>query len=124
MPSLPRQGWSAGRASRIEGVLARHIDEWYHSAMRPRREQAPVAIKSDFVSERLKVLTEGGKSQAAVLEELIAKAAPLGKTIHERDNQVFQRALEIAERSSKLQQRFKSMAEFDAHEYDSFGSPR
>lgn len=92
--------------------------------MRPRREQTPVAVRSDFVSERLKVLARDGKSQVAVLEELVAKASNFGEAIQNRDDEVFQRALEISGRSSKLQHRFKSMAEFDAHEYGADGNLR
>jgi hypothetical protein len=106
----------------IETVLVRHGSACYHEQMRPRREQAAVNVRSDFIAERLKLLTRGGKSQAAVLEELVAKAVDSDDSDHE--NEIFQRALEIAERSSKLQRRFKSIIEFDAHEYDANGNPR
>ena len=81
-------------------------------------------IRSDFVADRLKQLAISGKSQAAILEELLAKSYDAASDIAGRDNQIFQKALEIAERSSKLQHRFKSMAEFDAHEYDAHGNCR
>ena len=92
--------------------------------MRPRREQAQIQIRSDFVAERLKALTSNGRSQAAVLEEALAKASDPMSTNYNRDHQAFQKLLEIASRSSKAQTRFKSMAEFDAHEYDINGNCR
>lgn len=72
----------------------------------------------------MKALTSDGRSQAAVLEEVLAKTSDPVATNHNRDHQALQKLLEITSRSSKAQTRFKSMAEFDAHEYDINGNCR
>jgi hypothetical protein len=91
--------------------------------MRPRRAQKQIVIRSDYAAERLKLLTRGGKSQAVIVEEALAKL-PVVEAENTFDQQLYDDLLAIARRGSKAKRRFASMAEFDAYEYDERGNPR
>lgn len=88
--------------------------------MRPRREQTAVTVRSDKLAQRLKVLTRNGRSQAEVLERAIDLVPP-----DEDELEVRRRRLrELTEIIAADPLRYRSMAEFDAEEYDENGFPR
>jgi hypothetical protein len=95
----------------------------YIIAMRPRRAQKQIVIRSDYAAERLKLLTRGGKSQAVVVEEALARL-PVTEVEKGFDQELYDALTDIGRRGTKVQWRYASMAEFDAAEYDERGNPR
>lgn len=80
-------------------------------------------IRSDFVAERLKMLTRNGKSQAVILEEILAKESGDEVVFDPKENlRLF--LAELKERGPSKKRKYASMSEFDAHEYDQQGNPR
>ena len=60
-----------------------------------------------------------GRSQAVVVEEALAKLDPDAEI-----ESFLAKIRDIQDRAALVTPRFKSMAEFDAHEYDERGNPR
>lgn len=90
--------------------------------MNPRRKQQVVSVRSDFLAERLRLLTRNGRSQAAILEEAVAKL-PLPD--EGKDEAAWVAELErLLDRVAEQPRRYASMADFDAKEYDERGNPR
>lgn len=55
----------------------------------PRSRQTPISFRSDKAAELLAKLTRGGRSQARVIEEALAKAAEsFERTVEERNARV------------------------------------
>lgn len=87
-----------------------------------RRAQKPITIRSDRAAARLALLTRNGRSQAAVIEEALDRM-PLPRE-----------AEGVAERIAALRaaaaryaagpRRGRTLAEFEAEEYDERGNPR
>ena len=80
-------------------------------------------IRSDFVADRLKKMARNGKSQAVILEELMANV-PVEDTHQDPRADLKAFLTDLAKRGGAKPRRFASMAEFDAHEYDERGNPR
>jgi antitoxin VapB len=88
--------------------------------MRPRRQQAPITIRSDRALRRLKLLTRNGRSQAEVVEEALEQL-PLPPC----DDEVIEwRLAELNALIAKVPKDGMSVKEFDALEYDENGDPR
>lgn len=88
----------------------------------PRRQQPALTIRSSKAVDRLRLLTQDGRSQTEVIEEALERM-PLpisGRTYQER----LARLDAITKRIAAKPRRFKSMEEFDRHEYDENGLPR
>ena len=120
MRNSRRLGWSVESRRGIDCAST----ACYIIRMRPRRAQKQIVIRSDYAAERLKLLTRGGKSQVAIVEEALAKLPVSVKPENTFDQQLYDDLLEIGRRGAKAPRRFASMAEFDAHEYDERGNPR
>ena len=90
--------------------------------MQTRRLQQPITIRSDRAAARLRTLTRTGRSQAAIIEEaleLMPEPQPAGL------EDAFAQIKEIqAMFRREGGGRYRSMAEFDAAEYDADGNPR
>lgn len=89
--------------------------------MRPRRQQKPITIRSDWAASRLAELTSGGRSQVQVIEEALGR---MPVPVHEDA-----RAAKLARIDARLEllhwrANIPTMAEFDAREYDENGNPR
>ena len=89
--------------------------------MQTRRLQQPITIRSDRAAARLRMLTRTGRSQAAVIEEAL-ELMPEPEPIDPDDR--FERIKEIQAMFRREGGRIRSMAEFDAEEYDADGNPR
>ena len=88
--------------------------------MRPRRQQTPIAIRSDRAAQRLALLTRDGRSQAEVIEEALEKA-PLPPA-DDADRQAFLEEIrEMGRRAAAHPRKWRSMAEFDEATYDENG---
>ena len=86
-----------------------------------RRAQPAITIRSRKAVDRLKLLTRGGRSQAAVIEEALDRMPlPHGSDVERRKA----RLIEAIKRYNAAPRRFGSMAEYDAWEYDERGNPR
>lgn len=89
--------------------------------MRPRRQQAPITIRSDRALKRLKLLTRSGRSQAEVVEEALEQL-PLPPA---DDEATEGRLADLNALIAKVpKDSVMSMKEFDALEYDENGDPR
>lgn len=89
--------------------------------MPTRRAQKPITIRSDKAAAKLGILTRTGRSQAEVIEEALDRMpAPPANTDGLAAR--LERLDAIISRTSAAG--VVSMAEFDAEEYDEFGSPR
>jgi len=88
--------------------------------MRPRRQQAPITIRSDRALRRLKLLTRNGRSQAEVVEQALEQL-PLPPC---DDDAIEWRLAELNALIAKVPKDGMSMKEFDALEYDENGDPR
>ncbi len=85
-----------------------------------RRQQRAITIRSDHALARLALLTRDGRSQVQVIEEALDRL-PLPRQITER-----------AERRARIEtilarvpkQRYPSMAELDAENFDDEGNCR
>jgi hypothetical protein len=90
--------------------------------MQPRRLQPAITIRSQKAVDRLKLLTRDGRSQTAVIEEALEKMAePLAPdTIETIRAQIEKASIRYAARP----RRWRTMAEFDEHEYDENGNCR
>jgi hypothetical protein len=88
--------------------------------MKPRRQQAPITIRSDRAAQRLALLTRGGKSQAEVIEEAL-ESVPLPPPSDEERDAFFKEVDEITRRAAEEPRKWKSMAEFDEATYDERG---
>lgn len=87
-----------------------------------RRAQPAITIRSRRAVDRLKLLTRNGRSQAQVIEEALERMPlPLDNAEFERRKAT---VLEAVERFNAEPGGFKSMAEYDAWEYDENGNPR
>lgn len=87
-----------------------------------RRKQKPVQFRSDYVSEQLRLRTQDGRSQAAVIEEALRLLPPI-----EDDAEMAIRREQLRDAIKQMQdapQLAMTNAEFDAFEYDEFGLPR
>lgn len=86
-----------------------------------RRAQQPITIRSDRAAARLRSLTRTGRSQAVVIEEALdlmpEPQAAVGKT------EFYARIAEIQALYQQEDGRCRSMAAFDAEEYDADGNP-
>lgn len=90
--------------------------------MQPRRKQTSITIRSDRAAARLALLTQDGRSQAAVIEEALERLPVPSETAK----------LDLEARKARLRailaevdpSTIRSMAEFDAAEYDERGNPR
>lgn len=87
-----------------------------------RRLQQPITIRSDRAAARLRALTRTGRSQAAVIEEALdlMPEPPVASDPTEW-------LATIAEIQAMYRDEgglYRSMAEFDAAEYDADGNPR
>jgi hypothetical protein len=94
--------------------------------MQPRRSQPAITIRSQKAVDRLKLLTRGGRSQTSVIEEALEKlcdSAPL-ESIETRRERMKRIIDEIQAKAVDSPFRFKTMAEFDAFEYDENGNCR
>ncbi|HEX8467628.1 MAG TPA: hypothetical protein VF620_07480 [Allosphingosinicella sp.] len=89
--------------------------------MRPRRQQAPITIRSDRALKRLKLLTRNGRSQAEVVEDALEQL-PLPPADEESiENRLAELNALIARIPADSIMRMK---EFDTLEYDENGDPR
>jgi len=88
-----------------------------------RRAQKSIGFRSDRAAARLRVLTKYGRSQVSVIEEALDNMPdpPLPA-----DDLVAARIWldEIVERTAAIGHTIRSMAEFDADEYDERGNLR
>jgi hypothetical protein len=91
--------------------------------MRPRRAQKQIVIRSDYAAQRLKLLTRGGKSQVAIVEEALAKV-PVPEPQTGFNQKLYDALMDISKRGAHAERKYASMAEFDAAEYDERGNPR
>ena len=94
--------------------------------MQTRRSQPAITIRSQRAVDRLKILTRGGRSQTSVIEEALDKLPETTttesiETRRERMNRIID---EIQAKAVEHPFRFKTMAEFDAFEYDENGNCR
>lgn len=90
--------------------------------MLSRRLQQPITIRSDRAAARLRSLTKTGRSQAAVIEEALDLMPEPQAARGEAEW-----LATIAEIQAMYREeggRYRSMAEFDAEEYDANGNPR
>lgn len=85
----------------------------------PRRAEKPITIRSDRTARRLALLTRGGRSGASVIEEALDRM-PLPPDAEAEPRARIEAILDSADGAA----RFRSMAEFDAQEYDERGDPR
>lgn len=94
--------------------------------MQPRRLQPAITIRSQKAVDRLKVLTRDGRSQTSVIEEALEKLpeAPALESIETRRERMNGIIEAIQAKAVDNPFRFKSMAEFDAFEYDENGNCR
>ena len=91
--------------------------------MQPRRQQPSITIRSERAVRRLKQLTRGGRSQAAIIEEALDRMPePAPDADPERRAARMAELQEIIARIPK--EDMWTMKEFDAIEYDEFGDPR
>lgn len=91
--------------------------------MRTRRAQQAITIRSDRAAARLALLTRDGRSQVRVIEDALDRLPmpePATDIVAERITAL--RA--IAELYRREGGRVRTMAEFDAEEYDADGNPR
>ena len=88
--------------------------------MKPRRQQAPITIRSDRAAQRLALLTRTGRSQAEVIEEALDKVS-LPPTEEEERQAFLDRIDEITLRAASRPRKWKSLAEFDEATYDEHG---
>jgi antitoxin VapB len=89
--------------------------------MRPRRQQAPITIRSDRALKRLKLLTRNGRSQAEVVEDALEQL-PLPPADEES---IEKRLAELNALIARIPaDSIMRMKEFDALEYDENGDPR
>ena len=94
--------------------------------MQTRRSQPAITIRSQRAVDRLKILTRGGRSQTSVIEEALDKL-PESESPESREmrRERMRRAIdEIQAKVTDRPFRFKTMAEFDAFEYDENGNCR
>jgi antitoxin VapB len=92
--------------------------------MQPRRNQPAVTFRSQKAVDRLKVLTRDGRSQVEVIEDALERA-PEPADLEAADRDAFMSELrQICARIAKKPRRWKTLAEFDAHEYDERGNLR
>lgn len=91
--------------------------------MPTRRAQQAITIRSDKVAAKLALLARDGRSQARIIEEALDRLPdfePEPDVIAERIADLREiAALYLAEGG-----RVRTMAEFDAEEYDVDGNPR
>lgn len=87
--------------------------------MRPRRRQTPISFRSDRAAARLAVLTQGGLSQAEIIEDALERV-PIRRSPDEQAR--WDRIMAILEKVDPST--IPTMAEFDAQEYDERGNPR
>ena len=87
--------------------------------MRPRRAQTPIHFRSDKAAMILARQVRQGRSQATVVEEALEKLDADAEF-----ESYLAKIRDIQDRAAQVTPRFKSMAEFDAHEYDERGNPR
>ncbi len=88
-----------------------------------RRAQKPISIRSDRAAARLALLTRDGRSQAEVIEHALEQM-PLPPPEEHEFEAARARIEAITKRLAAKPRRFRSMAEFDAQEYDERGLPR
>jgi len=87
--------------------------------MRPRRQQAPITIRSDRAAQRLLLLTRDGRSQAEVIEEALERF-PLPEA-EETDRVAFLEEIRELARRARATGSIPTMEEFDAATYDERG---
>lgn len=87
--------------------------------MRPRRRQASITFQSDWAKERLKLLTRDGRSQAAVIEDALARLSVPAEGERDARRARIEAIIDRLSRSG-----LPTMAEFDREEYDEDGNPR
>jgi hypothetical protein len=88
--------------------------------MQPRRQQPSITIRSERAVRRLKQLTRGGRSQAAIIEEALDRMPdPAPEPDKERRMAEIMALIEAIPKGSIM-----SMKEFDAIEYDEHGDLR
>ncbi len=85
-----------------------------------RRQQRAITIRSDHALARLALLTRDGRSQVQVIEEALDRL-PLPRQITERAER---RARIDAILARVPKQRYPSMAELDAENFDDEGNCR
>jgi hypothetical protein len=89
--------------------------------MTARRAQKPIHFRSDKAAAILARHVRPGRSQAAVIEEALEKLDPDAT----KRTEIEERIRRIKAIISKVDKSLAlTMAEFDALEYDEFGSPR
>ncbi|HEX9947892.1 MAG TPA: hypothetical protein VGA98_10165 [Allosphingosinicella sp.] len=88
--------------------------------MKPRRQQAPITIRSDRAAKRLALLTRTGRSQAEIIEEALEKV-PLPPTDDQERQAFLDEIDEITLRAAGRPRKWKSLAEFDEATYDERG---
>jgi len=92
--------------------------------MKPRRAQPAITIRSQKAVDRLKLLTRSGRSQVEVIEDALERLPVPADKDDDEAEQFYQKLMGIAQRAAGLPYRWKSMADFDAHEYDENGNLR
>ena len=88
--------------------------------MQPRRKQTPISIRSDRAAARLALLTQDGRSQAAVIEEALERLPVPPDTTEIEQRKARIRAILATVDPSEI----PTMEEFDARSYDERGLPR
>lgn len=84
-----------------------------------------ISFRSRLAQDRLRLLTRDGRSQAEVIEQALARepVPPLPQESEaERSRQLYDKIMGIVSKIPKGDGR--TMADFDAEEYDEDGMPR
>jgi len=91
--------------------------------MQTRRAQQAITIRSDRAAARLALLTRDGRSQARVIEDALDQV-PVPPPIVDDEAEFMAAMRDIAALYRQEGGRIRTMAEFDAEEYDADGNPR